>query len=147
MKHLLLLLALYLSGNNASAQCDPSTFVFSISPGITQSGFHLSLEGGIWPITGRFGGMLGVLMYDEKIVTAKGSETLTQIDAMARGIYKLTPTDATFPQVLTAFVTARGVYGASYRAYMSIGEYEMVGIEPVISRLGAGVNILITMRL
>jgi hypothetical protein len=46
------------------------------------------------------------------------------------------------------FATVRGLLGVSYRGYMSLGESALIGIEPVyINRLGAGVNLIITMRL
>lgn len=132
----------------AFSQCDPSTFVFTLSPGITQSGAYFSMEAGIWPIEGRLGVMAGPLMYDEKVTTAKGQEKITQIDAMARVIYKLTRVGSNSPQLVTVFATARRLLGASYRAYWSIGQSELIGIEPMyVSRLGLGVNLLFTARL
>jgi len=62
-------------------------------------------------------------------------------------IYKLTRTGSDHPQLITLFGTVRGVVGMSYRAYWSIGEYSLVGVEPVVSRLGLGVNLIFTGRL
>jgi hypothetical protein len=130
------------------AQCESNTFVFNLTPGITQSGAFFSMEAGIWPIEGKIGAMAGPVMYDEKVATAKGTEKVTQIDFLGRGIYKLTPVGSDFPQLVTLFGTVRGLIGASYRAYWSIGQSELIGIEPVfVNRLGLGVNIIITMRL
>jgi hypothetical protein len=147
MKKLFLLLLLFCSLASFS-QCESSTFVFSISPGITQSGAYLSMEGGIWPIEGKFGVMAGALMYDEKINSGKGSDKLTQMDLSGRVIYKITEVGSSCPQLVTVFATARGLLGASYRAYWSIGETQLLGVEPVyVNRLGAGVNLLFTTRL
>src|SRR5688500_10228358 len=101
MKHLLLILALYITVNNASAQCDPTAFVFTLSPGITQSGACFAMEAGIWPIWGKVGVMAGPMMYDEKITTEKGAEKLTQIDFAGRVIYKLTKPNSDYPQLIT----------------------------------------------
>jgi hypothetical protein len=149
MKHLLLFLLAHISWDSKTfAQCDPSAFVVTLSPGVTQSGAYFSMEAGIWPIDGRLGAMAGPLMYDERVPTEKGSEKLTQIDLLARVIYKLTHTGSDYPQVVSAFGTVRGLVGVSYRSYMSIGRSEMIAIEPVwVNRLGLGVNVLITMRL
>lgn len=115
----------------AFSQCDHSAFVFNLTPGVTRSGAWFSMEAGIWPVQGKFGATAGPVMYDEKITTAKGDEKLTQIDFIGRVIYK----------------TVRGLYGASYRAYWSIGETQLIGVEPVVSRLGVGVNLIFTARL
>jgi hypothetical protein len=148
MKHLLFFLLSFITLDNTFAQCEPSTFVFSLSPGITQSSAYLSMEGGIWPIEGKIGVMAGAMMYDEKVHNGKGADKLTQMDAIGRVIYKLTPTGSECPQLVTVFGTVRGLYGASYRAYWSIGETQLVGVEPVyVNRLGVGVNILFTVRL
>jgi hypothetical protein len=149
MKHLLLFLLAHISWDSPTfAQCDPSTFVVTLSPGVTSSGAWFGMEAGIWPIEGRLGAMAGPLMYDERIPTEKGSEKLTQIDLLGRVIYKLTHTGSDYPQVVSGFATVRGLLGVSYRAYMSIGRSEMVAIEPTwVNRLGLGVNVLITMRL
>jgi hypothetical protein len=147
MKHLLLIL-LFSRSLASFAQCEPSTFVFTLSPGVTQSGAYLSMEGGIWPIEGRLGVMAGALMYDEKVATGKVSEKLTQMDLSGRVIYKITEVGSSHPQLVTVFATVRGLLGASYRAYWSIGETQLLGIEPMyITRLGAGVNIIFTTRL
>ena len=143
-----LLLIFFFSGSlDSNAQCDPSTMVFSLSPGITQSGASFAMEGGIWPIAGKLGVMAGPVMYDEKRNTGKGDEKLTQLDFSGRVIYKLTRTGSDHPQLITVFGTVRGVVGVSYRAYRSIGENALVGIEPVVSRLGVGVNLIFTGRL
>lgn len=149
MKKLLLFLLCQGSlDSSVFAQCEPSTFVFNLTPGITQSGTFFSMEAGIWPIEGKVGVMAGPLMYDEKVATDKGTEKITQIDGIARVIYKITATGSDHPQLVTAFATVRGMIGASYRAYWSIGETEVVGIEPMyVSRLGLGVNLLFTARL
>jgi hypothetical protein len=149
MKHLFLFLLAFISSHtHLFAQCEPSTFVFSISPGITQSGAYLAMEGGIWPIDGKLGVMAGPIMYDEKITTDKGTEKLMQIDLSGRLIYKLTKVGSNCPQMVTAFATVRGLLGASYRAYWSIGETQLLGVEPVyVNRLGVGVNLLFTVRL
>lgn len=149
MKRLLLfLLSLVAWDSKSFAQCEPSTFVFSLSPGITQSGAFFSMEGGIWPIDGKLGVMAGPMMYDEKVTHDKGTEKLTQIDLSGRVIYKLTKVGSSCPQLITAFATVRGLLGASYRAYLSIGETQLLGIEPIyVNRLGVGVNILFTTRL
>lgn len=106
------------------------------------------MEAGIWPIHGKLGVFAGPLMYDEKVSTAKGDEKLTQIDFIGRVIYKLTATGSDRPQLITLFGTVRGLYGASYRAYWSIGETQLLGVEPnYTSRLGVGVNLIFTARL
>lgn len=87
-------------------------------------------------------------MYDEKQRTGKETERVTQVDLSARLIYKLTETGSDHPQLITAFATVRGLVGGSYRAYWSISETKLLGIEPVyINRLGAGVNLIFTTRL
>jgi hypothetical protein len=132
----------------AFSQCEPSTFVFNLTPGATQSGAFFSMEAGLWPIAGKLGVMAGPLMYDEKVTTAKGMEKITQIDLIGRVIYKLTATGSDHPQLVTLFGTVRGLLGVSYRAYWSIGETQMFGIEPVyVNRLGIGVNLIFTARL
>lgn len=142
------MLTILLSTSTAFSQCDPSTFVFTLTPGITQSGAFFSMEAGIWPIQGKIGVMAGPLMYDEKQTTTKGQEKITQVDVVARVIYKLTEVGSNHPQLVTVFATARGLLGASYRAYWSIGQTELIGIEPVyVNRLGLGVNLLFTARL
>lgn len=147
MKKLLLLW--FFSGSlDSFSQCDPSTFVFSISPGVTQSGAFFSIEGGIWPIRGKLGVMAGPLMYDEKVNTAKGDERLTYVDFAARVIYKVTEVGSSHPQLLTLFGTMRGLIGVSYRAYWSVSESVLLGVEPMyVSRLGGGVNLIFTARL
>src|SRR6478752_5216216 len=115
MKKLLLFL-LCQGSLDSFAQCEPSTFVFNLTPGITQSGAFFSMEAGIWPIEGKLGVMAGPVMYDEKITTAKGMEKLTQIDLIGRVIYKVTETGSSRPQLITAFGTVRGLIGVSYRA-------------------------------
>jgi hypothetical protein len=149
MKKLLLFLLAHISWDcPLFAQCEPSTFVFNLTPGITKSGAFFSMEAGIWPIEGRLGAMAGPLMYNEKHHTAKGIEKLTEIDLIGRAIYKLTPTGSDYPQLVTVFGTVRGMVGISYRAYISIGETQLVGIEPMyINRLGVGVTLLFTARL
>jgi hypothetical protein len=147
MKKLLFFL-LFSSSLYAFSQCEPSTFVFSICPGITKSGAYLSMEGGIWPIAGKLGVMAGALMYDEKVSTGKGTEKLTQLDLSGRIIYKITQVGSSCPQLATVFATVRGLLGVSYRAYWSLGETQLLGIEPMyVNRLGAGVNLLFTTRL
>lgn len=149
MKKLLLFLLCQGSlDSSVFAQCEPSTFVFNLIPGVTQSGTFFSMEAGIWPIEGKVGIMAGPVMYDEKVPKEKGKEKITQIDGIARVIYKITATGSDHPQLVTAFATARGMLGASYRAYWSIGETQLIGIEPVyVNRLGLGVNFLFTARL
>lgn len=144
MKKLLFLL---LSPAIALSQCDRSAFVFNLTPGVTRSDAWFSMEAGIWPVQGKFGAMAGPLMYDEKITAAKGAEKLTQIDFIGRVIYKITTTGSDRPQLITLFGTVRGHVGASYRAYWSIGENQLLGVEPVVSRLGVGVNLIFTARL
>lgn len=144
----LLLFFLFSGSLDSFSQCDPSTFVFSLSPGITQSGAFFAMEGGIWPIQGRVGIMAGPLMYDEKVTTAKGTDKLTQVDLSARVIYKLTEVGSSHPQFLTLFGTVRGLAGASYRAYWSLSERQLLGVEPMyVNRLGVGVNVVFTARL
>lgn len=144
-----LLLIWFFSGSlDSLSQCDPSTFVFSLAPGITQSGAFFSMEGGVWPIAGKLGAMAGPMMYDEKITGDKGTEKLAQVDLIARVIYKVTETGSDHPQLITMFGTARGLLGLSYRAYWSLGEYSLIGIEPMyVNRLGLGVNLIFTGRL
>lgn len=144
MKHLLLFL---LTPAIAFSQCDRSAFVFNLTPGVTRSGAWFSMEAGIWPVQGKLGATAVPVMYDEKITTAKGAERLTQIDFIRRVIYKVTATGSDHPQLITLFGTIRGQVGASYRAYWSIGETQLLGVEPVVSRLGVGVNLLFTARL
>lgn len=130
------------------AQCEPNAFVFSLSPGITKSGAILSMETGIWPIAGKVGILAGPAMYDEKHTTKEGTETVTQIDFSGRIIYKITKLGSNSPQLLTAFGSVRGMIGASYRFYFSIGETQLFGIEPFYSnKTGVGVNLLFTARL
>lgn len=144
----LFLLFLFSGSLDSFSQCDPSTIVFSLSPGVTQSGAFFSMEAGIWPIEGKLGIMAGPLMYDQKVTTAKGNEKLTQIDLLGRVIYKLTDTGSDHPQLITAFGTVRGLVGASYRAYWSIGDTQLFGVEPMwVNRLGLGVNLIFTQRL
>lgn len=144
----LLLLWIFSGSLDSFSQCDPSTFVFNLTPGVTQSGAFFSMEAGIWPIQGKLGVMAGPMMYDEKINTGKAIERLTQIDFMGRVIYKLTETGSDHPQLITAFGTVRGLVGASYRAYWSIGETQLIGVEPIyVNRLGLGVNLIFTARL
>lgn len=149
MKKLLLFLLAHISWDSKLfAQCEPSTFVFSLVPGVTTSGAIFSMEGGIWPIAGKVGVMGGLLMYDEKYRMDKGTEKITQIDFSVRVIYKLTEVGCSHPQLITAFATVRGLVGVSYRAYMSLGETQLLGIEPMyVNRLGPGVNLLFTARL
>lgn len=138
----------FFSGSlDSFSQCDANAFVFNLTPGVTRSGAWFSMEAGIWPVQGRFGATAGPVMYDEKITSAKGTEKLTQIDFIGRVIYKLTETGSDHPQLITLFGTVRGLYGASYRAYWSIGDTQLVGVEPVVSRLGVGVNLIFTARL
>lgn len=144
----LFLLFLFSGSLDSFSQCDANAFVFNLTPGVTRSGAWLSMEAGIWPVQGKLGVTAGPVMYDEKINTAKGAERLTQIDVIGRVIYKLTATGSDRPQLITVFGTVRGLVGASYRAYWSIGESQLVGVEPVVvSRLGVGVNVLFTARL
>lgn len=149
MKKLLLFLLSFIAWDSPSfAQCEPSTFVFTLSPGVTQSGAFFQMEAGIWPIQGRLGVMAGPMMYDEKINTGKETEKVTQVDLSGRIIYKLTATGSDHPQLITAFATLRGLVGGSYRAYWSIGETALLGVEPMyVTRLGAGINLLFTTRL
>lgn len=148
MKKLLLLLFFFSASLDAFSQCDRSTFVFNLTPGITQSGAWFSMEGGIWPVQGKIGVFAGPVMCDEKITTAKGNERLTQVDVIGRVIYKLTDVGSDHPQLITLFGTVRGLLGASYRAYWSIGESQLIGVEPMwSSRLGLGVNLIFTVRL
>lgn len=147
MKKLLLFL-LCQGSLDGFSQCEPSTFVFSLVPGVTQSGAFFSMEGGIWPIQGKVGVMAGPLMYDEKVATDKGNEKLTQIDLSGRLICKVTEVGSDHPQLVTLFGTVRGLIGASYRAYWSIGDTQLLGIEPMyVNRLGLGVNLIFTARL
>lgn len=144
----LFLLWIFSGSLDSFSQCDRSAFVFSLTPGVTRSGAWFSMEAGIWPVQGRLGITAGPVMYDEKINTGKGNEKLTQIDFVGRVIYKLTEVGSDRPQLITAFGTARGLVGVSYRAYWSIGESQLVGVEPVyVSRLGVGVNLIFTARL
>lgn len=147
MKKLILLF--FFSGSlDSFSQCDPSAFVFNLTPGVTQSGAFFSMEAGIWPIQGKLGVFAGPVMYDEKITTAKDNEKLTQIDFVGRVIYKLTEAGSDRPQLITLFGTVRGLVGASYRAYWSIGDTQLLGVEPMyVSRLGVGVNLIFTARL
>jgi hypothetical protein len=149
MKPLIMFLLSFIAYHTSLfAQCEPSTFVFSMSPGVTQSGAFFQMEGGIWPIEGKLGVMAGPFMYGENIHTAKGIENTTQLDFSGRVIYKLTRTGSNCPQLITAFATVRGLVGGSYRAYWSLGETALLGIKPMyVSRLGAGINILFTQRL
>jgi hypothetical protein len=144
----LLLLWIFSGSLDSFAQCEPSTFVFCLSPGVTASGAIFAMEGGIWPIAGKVGVMAGPLMYDEKYSTNKGTEKLTQIDFSGRLIYKLTEVGSSRPQLVTVFATVRGLIGASYRAYWSLGDSQLLGIEPVyVNRLGPGVSLIFTARL
>jgi hypothetical protein len=144
----LLLLWLFSCSLDSFAQCEPSTLAFSLTPGVTKSGAFFSMEGGIWPIKGKLGVMAGALMYDEKVTTGKSSEKLTQLDLSGRVIYKITEVGSSCPQLVTLFATVRGLLGASYRAYWSISDTQLLGIEPTyVTRLGAGINLIFTTRL
>jgi hypothetical protein len=147
MKHLLLIF-LFSCSLDSFSQCEPSTFVFSLAPGVTQSGAYLAMEGGIWPIAGKLGVMAGPVMYDEKVTTGKGTEKLTQLGLSGRVIYKITQVGSSCPQLVTVFATVRGLLGASYRAYWSLSDTQLLGVEPMyVNRLGAGVNLIFTTRL
>lgn len=144
----LLLLWIFSGSLSAFSQCDTNAFVFNLTPGVTQSGAWFSMEAGIWPVQGKVGVMAGPLMYDEKITTAKGAERHTEVDVIGRVIYKITEVGSDRPQLITVFGTVRGLYGASYRAYWSIGDTQLLGVEPnYVNRLGVGVNLIFTARL
>jgi hypothetical protein len=147
MKKLITLLLFFFNGSSF-AQCDNNAYVFSITPGITKSGAIFSMEAGIWPIAGKIGIMAGPMIYDEKYIIKDGTEKITQMDFAGRITYKLTSTGSNSPQLFTLSGSVRGMLSISYRCYFSIGERELLGIEPFYAnKIGPGVNILFTARL
>jgi len=131
------------------AQCKRTAIVHSTIVGYAKSGVVLGMEAGVWPIMGKIGAMAGILMYDQKFINIKGEgESYINFDVIGRLIYKLSRTGSDNPQAFTVYGSLRGMYGASYRAYRSLGDYSLLGIEPCYSnKTGPGINFLFTTRL
>jgi hypothetical protein len=92
--------------------------------------------------------MAGPLMYNQQLVTKGKTETITDIDFAGRLVFKLTKLGDNSQQLLTLYGTARGNFGASFSGYLSIGESELVGVEPFYgTRTGPWISIIFTTRL
>lgn len=143
----MLLLAFISWDSSVFAQCENNAFVFSISPGYSKTGIVFGMEAGLWP-AGKVGIMAGPIMYNRQQVGKDKTETLTELDFGGRIIYKLTELGSNSPQLLTLFGTVKGMLGISCRGYVSLGENDLIGIEPFYAnRVGAGVNIIFTTKL
>jgi len=149
MKKLLLLLLAFISWDNSIfAQCESNAIVYTISPGYFKTGPSLGMEAGLWPNANKVGVMGGFVMYGRETVNKGVKETVVDLDVTGRLVYKITPTGSDNPQMFTLYGSLRGMIGASYRVYWSLGEYSLFGIEPCYSnKTGPGVNILFTTRL
>ena len=132
-------------------QCDQATaFVFSISPGYAKTGFTFNMEAGLWPVAGRVGVLAGPVLYSrQQVVKGKNeTETITDLDFAGRLVFKLTELGDNSPQLLTVYGTARGNVGGSFRGYLSLGRYDMLGVEPFYgTKTGIGVSLIFTTRL
>ena len=130
-------------------QCDRATaFVFSLAPGYSKTGATFSMEAGLWPVAGRVGVLAGPVIYSQQRVVKGETETVTDFDLAGRLVFKLTDLGDNCPQLVTVFGTVRGNVGGSYRGYISIGRYDILGIEPFYgSKTGIGVSVIFTTRL
>jgi len=149
MKKLLSLLLAFISWDSpVFSQCQSNAIVYTLSPGYAKTGVTLGMEAGLWPVVSKIGVMGGLMMYGREMVNKGQKETFVDLDVTGRLIYKITRTGSDNPQAFTVYGSVRGMYGASYRAYWSLGEYSLLGIEPCISnKTGTGVNLLFTTRL
>lgn len=148
MKKLLILLLAFVSWDSSVfAQCENNAFVFTISPGYSKTGILFGMEAGLWPAAGKVGIMAGPIMYNRQQTEKDKTETITDMDFEGRIIYKLTALGSNSPQLLTLFGTVKGILGISYRGYVSLGENDLIGIEPFYNRVGAGVNVIFTTKL
>ncbi|MCS3797004.1 hypothetical protein [Niastella sp. OAS944] len=135
---------------NVCGQCDQKTaFVFSLAPAYSKTGFVFNMEAGLWPVDGRVGVLAGPVLYSEQHLDAKGNtETVTDFDVAGRVVFKLTDLGNDSPQLITVYGTAHGNVGGSYRGYISIGRYDLLGIEPFYgTKTGMGVGLIFTTRL
>lgn len=150
MKNLLIIVCI-ISTLNVCGQCDQKTaFVFSLAPGYSKTGFVFNMEAGLWPVAGRIGILAGPVIYSQQHqVTGKTeTETITDLDVAGRLVFKLTELGNNSPQLITVFGTARGNLGASYRGYMSVGQYNLLGIEPFYgTKTGVGIGLIFTTQL
>lgn len=129
-------------------QCQNNAIVVSLAPGYAKTGVVFGMEAGLWPVAGKIGVLAGPTMYN-RVKTDKGkTETITQLDLTARLIYKITELGNNSPQLFTLYGSVMGMLGVSYRGYVSLSEYELLGVEPFYSRrTGPGFNVLYTMKL
>jgi hypothetical protein len=129
-------------------QCANNAIVVSISPGYAKTGVLLGMEAGLWPVAGKIGVMAGPIMYNQ-VKTDKGkTETIAQLDLTARVLYKITELGNNSPQLFTLYGSVTGMIGISYRSYVSLSEFELLGVEPFYSkRTGAGINLFYTIKL
>lgn len=149
MKNLLIAVCI-ISTLTVCGQCDQKTaFVVSLAPAYSKTGFVFNMEAGLWPVDGRLGILAGPVLYSQQHRDAKGNtETVTGFDAAARVVYKLTDLDNNSPQLITVYGTAHGNVGASYRGYISLGRYDLVGVEPFYgTKTGIGIGLIFTTRL
>lgn len=133
----------------AHGQCDQATaWVFSVSPGYAKTGFTFGMEAGLWPVASRVGILAGPVMYSRQQVVKGKTETITDIDFTGRLVFKITDLGDNCPQLVTLYGTARDNVGASYRGYVSIGRYDILGVGPFYStKTGIGVSIIFTTKL
>lgn len=149
MKSLLIAVCI-ISTLNVFGQCDQKTaFVFSLAPGYSKTGFVFNMEAGLWPVDGRLGILAGPVLYSQQHQDAKGNtETVAGFDVAARVVYKLTDLGYNSPQLITVYGTAHGNVGGSYRGYISLGRYDLLGVEPFYgTKTGIGVGLIFTTRL
>lgn len=141
-----MLITLLLS-TTASAQCDALYApVASINAGYA-TGVVFSIEGGLWPVNARIGALAGPMVYSRQEVAKGRTETFVELDVIGRLVYRLTDLGARFPQAVTCFGTVKGVYGGSYRGYISLSEGEMLGVEAGWFRHGPFVGITFCSKL
>lgn len=129
-------------------QCSNNVVVVSLVPGWSKTGVVFGMEAGLWPVAGKIGVLAGLTMYNQVQTNKDKTETITQLDLTARVTYKVTELGDISPQLFTLYGSVKGMVGASYRCYISLGAYELFGIEPFYSkRTGLGINVLYTMKL
>jgi len=130
-------------------QCEQATaWVFSLAPGYAKTGVTFGMEAGLWPVAGRMGVLAGPVMYSQQRTVKGNTETVTDLDVAAHLVFKITNLGDNSPQLFTLFGTVRGNLGASFRGYISLGPFDMLGIEPFYgTKTGIGVNAIFTSRL
>jgi hypothetical protein len=149
MKNLLIIMCL-ISTVDLRGQCDQKTaFVFSLAPAYSKTGFVFNMEAGLWPVDSRIGILAGPVLYSQQHQDVKGNtETVTDIDVAGRLVFKLTDLGNNSPQLITVYGTARGNVGGSYRGYISIGRYDLLGVEPFYgTKTGMGIGLIFTTQL